>query len=120
MECGAVEGKVFHASAVAALVPDLLRPHVPSHLLGLMRKELVRPDRSAFSGDEAYRFRHLLIRDAAYDAMPKEARAEMHERFATWLEAVAGERRSEYEAILGHHLEQAHRYRAELALPDAG
>lgn len=118
MECGAVEGKVFHASAVAALVPDLVRPQVPSHLLGLMRKELLRPDRSAFSGDEAYRFRHLLIRDAAYDSMPKQARAELHERFADWLEATSGERRTEYEEILGHHLEQAHRYRSELALAD--
>jgi len=118
MECGAVEGKVFHASAVAALVPEGVRGQVPSHLLALMRKELLRPDRPAFSGDEAYRFRHLLIRDAAYDAMPKQARAELHRRFADWLEAAAGERRTEYEEILGHHLEQACRYLSELALPE--
>jgi class 3 adenylate cyclase/tetratricopeptide (TPR) repeat protein len=119
MESGAVEGKVFHASAVAALVPDAVRAEVPAHLLSLMRKELLRPDRPAFSGDEAYRFRHLLIRDAAYEAMPKQARAEMHRRFADWLEVAAGERRTEYEEILGHHLEQAYRYLSELALPDA-
>jgi tetratricopeptide (TPR) repeat protein len=119
IECGSVEGKVFHASAVAALVPDPIRAAVPSNLLALMRKELLRPDRAAFSGDEAYRFRHLLIRDAAYDAMPKQARAEMHVRFAQWLEAAAGERRAEYEEILGHHLDQAVRYRRELALGDA-
>jgi class 3 adenylate cyclase/tetratricopeptide (TPR) repeat protein len=118
IECGAVEGKVFHAGAVAALVPDPLRATVPSHLMGLLRKELLRPDRSAFSGDEAYRFRHLLIRDAAYEAMPKQARAELHERFADWLEVAAGERTTEYEEILGHHLEQAHRYHSELALVD--
>ncbi|MDP9244422.1 MAG: guanylate cyclase, partial [Chloroflexota bacterium] len=85
-----------------------------------MRKELLRPDRPAFSGDEAYRFRHLLIRDAAYEAMPKQARADMHRRFADWLEVSAGERRTEYEEILGHHLEQAYRYLTELGLPDAG
>ena len=119
IECGSVEGKVFHASAVAALVPDPIRAMVPSNLLALMRKELLRPDRAAFSGDEAYRFRHLLIRDAAYDAMPKQARAEMHVRFADWLAAAAGERRPEYEEILGHHLDQAVRYRRELALGDA-
>ena len=118
IECGAVEGKVFHASAVAALVPDQVRAGVPSHLLGLMRKELLRQDRPAFSGDEAYRFRHLLIRDAAYDSMPKQTRAELHERFANWLEVAAGDRRTEYEEILGHHLEQAHRYGSELALVD--
>ena len=119
IECGAVEGKVFHAGAVAALVPDAVRATVPSNLLGLLRKELLRPDRSAFSGDEAYRFRHLLIRDAAYDAMPKQARAELHERFANWLEVASGERKTEYEEILGHHLEHAHRYKSELALADA-
>ena len=119
IECGSVEGKVFHASAVAALVPDPMRATVPSNLLALMRKELLRPDRAAFSGDEAYRFRHLLIRDAAYEAMPKQARAEMHVRFADWLEAAAGERRTEYEEILGHHLDQALRYRGELALGGA-
>jgi tetratricopeptide (TPR) repeat protein len=118
IECGSVEGKVFHASAVAALVPDPMRAAVPSNLLALMRKELLRPDRTAFSGDEAYRFRHLLIRDAAYEAMPKQARAEMHVRFADWLEVAAGERRAEYEEILGHHLDQAIRYRRELAIGD--
>jgi hypothetical protein len=37
-----------------------------------VRKELVRPDTPQLPGDEAFRFRHLLIRDAAYDALPKE------------------------------------------------
>lgn len=119
IECGSVEGKVFHASAVAALVPDPMRATVSTNLLALMRKELLRPDRAAFSGDEAYRFRHLLIRDAAYEAMPKQARAEMHVRFADWLEVAAGERRAEYEEILGHHLDQALRYRRELSLASA-
>ena len=71
IERGAVEGKVFHRSAVAELAPEDLRASVPDHLRALSRKELVRPDRSDFAGDEAFRFRHLLIRDAAYAAMPK-------------------------------------------------
>ena len=53
-----------------------------------------------------YRFRHLLIRDAAYEGMPKELRAELHERFAEWLEEVAGDRIDEQEEILAYHLEQ--------------
>jgi tetratricopeptide (TPR) repeat protein len=118
MERGAVEGKVFHSGAVASLAPDALRPAVPSRLLALARKELIRPDRAEFAGEDAFRFRHLLIRDAAYHAMPKEQRAELHERFATWLDRVAGERLPEYEEILAHHLEQAHRYRLELGPAD--
>ena len=118
IERGAVEGKVFHTGAVATLASDALRPSVPSRLLALARKELIRPDRAEFAGEDAFRFRHLLIRDAAYHALPKEQRAELHERFAQWLERVAGGRIAEYEEILGYHLEQAYRYRTELGPVD--
>jgi class 3 adenylate cyclase/tetratricopeptide (TPR) repeat protein len=114
IERASVEGKVFHRSAVLELAPDPLRVDVPAHLLTLQRKELIRPSRSDFVGDDAFRFRHLLIRDAAYDSLPKQLRAQLHERFAGWLERAAGERVREYEEILGYHLEQAYRYLAEL------
>ena len=118
LERGAVEGKVFHRGAIAELAPDALRESVPIHLRTLARKELLRPERADFVGDEAFRFRHLLIRDAAYGALPKETRAELHARFADWLTRVAGEHRAEYEEILGYHLEQAFRYRSELGPPN--
>jgi len=118
IERGAVEGKVFHSGAVTTLSPATARPQVRSRLLALARKELIRPDRAEFAGEDAFRFRHLLIRDAAYQAMPKEHRADPHERFAGWLAEAAGERIGEYEEILGHHLEQAYRYRLELGAAD--
>jgi class 3 adenylate cyclase/tetratricopeptide (TPR) repeat protein len=118
IERGAVEGKVFHTGAVTTLSPDSARPNVRSRLLALARKELIRPDRAEFAGEDAFRFRHLLIRDAAYQAMPKEQRAELHERFAEWLARAAAERIAEYEEILGYHLEQAYRYRTELGTAD--
>jgi class 3 adenylate cyclase len=114
VEGGAVVGQVFYRGAVTELAPESLRPDVGTYLKSLVRKDLVRPERGGFPGDESYRFRHILIRDAAYRAMVKETRAELHERFADWLERVAGDRFAEYEEILGYHLEQAHRYRAEL------
>jgi len=121
MERGSVEGKVFHRGAVLELAPEPIRPAIAAHLMGLVRKELVRPDRPTFAGEEAFRFRHLLIRDAAYQAMPKETRADLHERFAAWLERAAGERLTEYEEIVAYHLEQAYRYREELGpVDDAG
>src|SRR5205085_11292049 len=46
----------------------------------------VRPDKAQLPGEDAYKFRHLLIRDAAYEALPKATRAELHERFAAWLD----------------------------------
>ncbi|HJV14524.1 MAG TPA: AAA family ATPase [Propionibacteriaceae bacterium] len=114
IERGAVEGKVFHVGAVTTLAVAALRPQVRPRLLALARKELIRPGHAEFPGEDAFRFRHLLIRDAAYQAMPKEQRAELHQRFAAWLEHAAGERLAEYEEILAYHLEQAYRYRAEL------
>ncbi|MEX1278078.1 MAG: adenylate/guanylate cyclase domain-containing protein, partial [Chloroflexota bacterium] len=108
MERGAVEGKVFHIGAVTSLSPEAVRSQVRPRLLALARKELIRPDRAEFAGQDAFRFRHLLIRDAAYQAMPKEQRAELHEGFARWLTEAVGDRMMEYQEILGYHLEQAY------------
>ncbi|MBI2238917.1 MAG: AAA family ATPase [Actinobacteria bacterium] len=118
LERASVVGKVFFRGAVQELAPADARPQVSAHLMTLIRKELVRPDRSTLPGEDAFRFLHLLVRDAAYESMPKELRAELHERFAGWLEGVAGGRVAEQEEILGYHLEQAYRYRAELGPVD--
>jgi class 3 adenylate cyclase/tetratricopeptide (TPR) repeat protein len=111
LQCGSIEGKVFHRGSVVALAPE--EPQVSSKLLTLLRKDLVRPEQAVLSGDDAYRFRHLLIRDAAYGALPKAERAMLHERFADWLVRYGGDL-IELDEIVGHHLEQAVRYRGEL------
>jgi len=118
LEAASVAGKAFHRGALAALLPDSARPDLAIHLRSLVRKELVTPERSTLPGEDAYRFRHLLIRDAAYDAIPKADRSTLHRAFADWLEGVAGDRVVEQEAIVGHHLERAYRYREELGLPE--
>jgi class 3 adenylate cyclase/tetratricopeptide (TPR) repeat protein len=114
LERGAVEGEVFHRGAVQALAPE--EPQVTPRLAALVRKELIRPDTPQLPGEDGFRFRHLLIRDAAYDALPKTTRAELHEHFALWLEQH-GAPLVELDEILGYHLEQAVRYRRELAMP---
>jgi DNA-binding SARP family transcriptional activator/class 3 adenylate cyclase len=118
LERAAIVGKVFYEQAVFDLSPGELRPAVADALGSLLRKELVRPQRTAL-GSRTYRFRHLLIRDAAYESIPKERRAELHEQFGAWLERNAGERVAEYDEVVGYHLEQAHRYRVELGPLDA-
>ncbi|MGH2442367.1 MAG: adenylate/guanylate cyclase domain-containing protein [Chloroflexota bacterium] len=117
LECGSVEGRVFHKSAVQVLARE--ENNLQGKLLGLVRKELIRPERARMRGDEAYRFRHLLIRDAAYDALPKAVRAELHERFAGWLDEH-GSDPPELDEIAGYHLEQAARYKAELGQENGG
>jgi class 3 adenylate cyclase/tetratricopeptide (TPR) repeat protein len=116
LERGSVEGRVFHEGAVMALA-DGEPPR--RAIVSLVRKQLLRPDTSQLPHEEAYRFRHLLVRDAAYDGLRKAVRADLHERFADWLEERAGDRLAEYEEIVGYHLEQAQRYRGELGEAEA-
>ena len=117
LQRGAVEGEVFHRGAVEALAPVDL--DVQPLLMALVRKELVRPDRAKVTGEDAFRFRHLLVRDAAYGALPKARRAELHERLARWLDE-RGEEVVELDELVGYHLEQACGYRAELGVDDGG
>jgi class 3 adenylate cyclase/tetratricopeptide (TPR) repeat protein len=104
-ERGSVIGKEFWRTALVELGGE------SSALPPLVRKELIRPYRSPiFPSDDAFRFRHQLIRDAAYDGMPKELRAKLHEQFGVWLE----QHRSEYDEIVGYHFERAYLLREEL------
>lgn len=113
-ERASVVGRVFYRAAVAQLASDALRPDVDRCLSALVRKELVRPERPDLFAGDAFKFRHILIRDAAYERLPKADRAALHERFADWLERTVGERVTENEEIIGHHLGSAFRYRTEL------
>jgi tetratricopeptide (TPR) repeat protein len=120
IERGAVEGELFHQAAIVELSDEPVRPAVPSELGRLARKDLIRlAAATVVAGGAAYRFKHILVREAAYLATTKKARAALHERFADWLERLAGDRIGEYHEILGYHLEQAYRYRAELGENEA-
>ena len=104
LERGAIEGEIFHRGAVQALAPD--DTQVTPRLAALVRKGLIRSDTPQLPGDDAFRFRHLLLRDAAYDALPKATRADLHQRFAAWLEE-RGSELVELDELVGYHLEQA-------------
>jgi tetratricopeptide (TPR) repeat protein len=109
LERASVLGREFTRGGVGDLSPEEDRAAVGSLLLALMRKELIQPDATAIRGDDGFRFRHVLIRDAAYAALPKERRAALHEAAADWLESHAAG-----DEFIGYHLEQAHRFRTEL------
>lgn len=120
VEAAAVVGKVFGQRAVAALAPVELQPRVGALLSEALRRDLVVVDRSAVGGGDGFRFRHILIRDAVYDAIPKADRATMHERFAMWLADAYVGRTAEVEEILGYHLQEAYRNRVALGPADEG
>ncbi len=115
LEAAAVEGEVFHHGVLAALDPD--QAQLTSLLTGLARKDMIRSAHQRETDDDSFRFRHLLLRDAAYNATPKRRRADLHERLADVLEPRTG-RSGEPDEIIAFHLEQAHSYEAELA-PDS-
>src|SRR5207245_2296327 len=98
-----VMGRIFWPSAVERLAPDLAGL---DRLLDdlLLREFVLEEPRSTISGERAYRFKHVLIREVAYSILPKSARAELHEAFAGWLGERAGEELLEVRA---YHLEQA-------------
>jgi class 3 adenylate cyclase/tetratricopeptide (TPR) repeat protein len=107
----AVEGRGFHRSAVAELLPAADRPGLDAALEGLARRQLIRPGSGELPGEAGYRFVHILVRDVVYELLPKAARADLHQRYAAWLDERSGPR---YGELVGYHLEQAHRWHAEL------
>jgi predicted ATPase/class 3 adenylate cyclase len=114
IEPASVAGLVFERLAVQELAPEAVREELDTHLASMTRKQLVRPEAPQSAVD--YRFHHILIRDAAYQGILKRARATLHERFVGWAERINRERDrgTEFEEILGYHLEQAYGYLGEL------
>ncbi len=112
LQCAAVVGEHFDRDAARELTGELSGRDADAVLGALVRKDLIRPMPEAPVA-HAYRFRHLLIRDAAYDALPKTTRAHLHARFAQWTEATTAEL-LERDEITGWHMEQTVRYLREL------
>ena len=109
LERGSLIGREFSRNALVELLPKDELPAVGAALQGLVRRELLRPVH-----DDAFRFRHLLLLEVAYDSIPKAERAELHVRHGDWVEQNGGD-----EEIVGYHLERAHAYRASLGPVDA-
>jgi predicted ATPase/class 3 adenylate cyclase len=119
IEPASVIGVMFAEPALESLVEEGARPRLGASLAALAGKQLVRRDPTA-DGDRIFHFEHVLIREAAYHGQLKRSRASLHERFVEWAERVNRERdrETEFEEILGYHLEQAHQLLTELAPVD--
>jgi class 3 adenylate cyclase/tetratricopeptide (TPR) repeat protein len=114
VERAAVVGQVFYHGAVTELVPEDVRPEVDASVVALIRRGFIRRVPPELLEDDTYQFRHLLILDVAYASLPESERAELHMRFARWLERVLGKRAKEVDEIIGYHLERAYQYRSRL------
>ncbi len=110
----AVIGKYFGVQAVRELLPPEARDPLNRNLQTLAAKGLVQRGPPGTRPVEQYSFRHILIQQAAYRAIPKSLRAELHHRFADWIEYVFAEPLPQRAEILGYHLEQSVGYWSEL------
>jgi len=111
IERASLVGEEFSIDDIEVLSPPNELDSLPSVLDTLVRRDLIRHSPAR---NDVFRFTHMLIRDIAYREMPKKVRAELHERFAEWIEGRKPERSTAYDEILGYHLEQAYRLRTEL------
>jgi class 3 adenylate cyclase/tetratricopeptide (TPR) repeat protein len=112
IDMASVIGAEFARSALCEFLPPEVRRSIAALLETLFNRGLLRSGRT---GDEL-RFHHILIRDVAYESVPKLTRAELHSRYAALLEDQVGDRLPEHEEIVGYHLEQAFRHRKHLGL----
>jgi class 3 adenylate cyclase/tetratricopeptide (TPR) repeat protein len=110
LQRASVIGRTFWGGAIAELTPEAEELESVLETL-LLREFLVPESRSTISGESAYRFKHVLIREVAYGGLSKSARADLHARFAGWLHHRAGEELLE---IRAYHLDQAASLIAEL------
>jgi DNA-binding SARP family transcriptional activator len=113
LQRAAVVGREFPQAAVAHLSGEAGTAAVAS-LPPLVRKGLIEKTSAPRLHERAYRFHHALICEAAYATLPKAQRAELHERFARWLDASP----TGSDELVGFHLERAHRYLDELDVRD--
>ena len=100
------------------IVDDDDRRPAPVRVDALVGKQLIEADGGRLAGETTFSFSHVLVRDVAYQGMLKARRADLHARYADWVEREAGERAGEHDEMLGYHLERAHRYRCELGTID--
>ncbi|MDH4102994.1 MAG: AAA family ATPase [Thermoleophilia bacterium] len=103
----AVVGRIFWSGAVAA-VGGRERGETRRELNELVHREFIRPIRvSSIEGEDEFAFWHALVRDVAYQQIPRSPRAEKHLAAAGWVERTAGERVVDHAEILVYHYGEA-------------
>jgi class 3 adenylate cyclase len=101
LQLGAVFGRAFRAAGIAALGPDLAAAS-ESVVDRLVRKDLIRP-----SAGDSFAFRHMLIREVAYQTLLRAERARLHAAAAGWLEGRAAGREDALAELIAYHFREA-------------
>ncbi|HEY8201415.1 MAG TPA: AAA family ATPase, partial [Actinomycetota bacterium] len=115
-----VVGERFHIGDVQALSGMDDPVAVDAILEQLVHLDLIRPDRSPASvplppgSGAGYRFRHPMIQSVAYERMPEDRRAELHERYADWLAGQTSDNPDQFDELVAHHFHESFRYASKL------
>ena len=110
LQDAAVVGRVVWPGALTK-IGDRSRRLVDQHLAELVRKEfLMRASPSSVQGETEFRFRHVLVRDVAYEQIPRGRRADTHRRTAEWLESLSPDRSADRAEMLAFHYVEAYEY----------
>ncbi|MBA3844423.1 MAG: AAA family ATPase, partial [Actinobacteria bacterium] len=118
LQDAAVVGKVFWLGIVGA-IGGSERWTTEERLHSLERREFVRRERRASIGAEAeYAFRHVLVRDVAYNQIPRSVRARKHRAAADWIDSLGSERAEDRSELLAHHYGAALELTRSAGLPD--
>ncbi|HET7727486.1 MAG TPA: adenylate/guanylate cyclase domain-containing protein [Candidatus Limnocylindrales bacterium] len=114
-QTAAVIGRIFWDILLAHV--SRLGPGPTGDLLRRLRvKELVIPRQpSSLAGATEFGFRHVLVRDVAYDSLPKRDRAALHVDVAGWAESALADRIDEFAELIAGHLAAALEYEVELS-----
>ena len=114
LQAAAVMGRVFWRGAVR----ELLEGESPDFAVLEARDFIRRRSGPSLAGEREFAFKHALTREVAYASVPRARRAQLHARFAAWVERVAGAR-DEHAPYLAHHYAEAVRPQdADLAWAD--
>jgi class 3 adenylate cyclase/tetratricopeptide (TPR) repeat protein len=110
LQRAALVGRIFWDGALEHLSPEI--DDISPLLEELHLRELILAEsRSSITGERAYKFKHVLIREVAYQGLSKSSRAALHAQFAVWLKERAGDELLEIRAF---HLDRAAELLAEL------
>jgi predicted ATPase len=107
-----VVGAVFWHGAVAHLARSSDR--LDERFQALEHRDFIHPRaESSIAAEREFGFKHILIRDVAYERLPKGRRAELHVRFSEWVTGLPAPEHELVE-IVAYHLEQACRLAREV------
>ncbi|MDT4918065.1 MAG: hypothetical protein QOH89_2765 [Pseudonocardiales bacterium] len=105
LQDASVVGATFWLGSVVTMgaVPSA---EVEVALRRLEQREFIRRERrTSVEGEIEYTFRHALVRDAAYNQLPRAERSDRHRRVADWITSLG--RADDHAELVAHHYLEA-------------